>query len=240
MSEKMWKKTEGKHEKKTIRGNRTGHGMSPGNQDNAKNRRNSGAEMRSSDTVSGFLPSTSVIEAELEEERRHIGFMGTVRSTVFILIVAAAVAILVAMLILPVLRIYGTSMQPTLKKGNIVLSVKSANFQQGDIIAFYYNNNVLVKRVIAKPGDLVNIDKKGNVYINNRRLNETYLSSKAYGDTNIRLPFKVPSGRYFVMGDNRQVSLDSRNRSIGCIPAEQVVGKIVFRIWPLTSIGSAR
>ena len=122
--------------------------------------------------------------------------------------------------------------------GDIVVSVKTSDMKTGDVIAFYYNNNILVKRMIANPGDWVDIDAEGNVYVNNVRLDEPYLDDKAFGETNIELPYQVPEGKFFVMGENRSVSIDSRNTSIGCVSEEQIVGKIVFRVWPLTQIGS--
>lgn len=155
----------------------------------------------------------------------------------FILIVVAAVAVLTAVLLLPVLRIYGDSMHGTLDTGDVVVSVKTSDFQTGDIMAFYYNNNVLVKRVIAQSGDWVNIDQSGNVYVNGQLIDEPYLSSKAYGETNITMPYQVPEGRVFVMGDNRAVSIDSRNTAVGCVSSEQIVGHIVFRVWPLSEFG---
>jgi len=129
-------------------------------------------------------------------------------------------------------------MNGTLDSGDIVVSIKSTNMNTGDVIAFYYNNNILVKRVIANPGDWVDVDKEGNVYVNNAKLEEPYLDEKAYGETNIELPYQVPEGKIFVMGDNRSVSIDSRNTSIGCISEEQIVGKIVYRIWPFSQIGA--
>lgn len=165
-------------------------------------------------------------------------FLSTLRNTVFVLITVAAAAVLVAVLLLPVLQIYGTSMNPVLTEGDLVLSVKSGTFETGDIIAFYYNNKILVKRVIAQPGQWVDISDDGTVYVDNREIEEPYVSEKAFGECNIELPYQVPESRVFVMGDHRSVSVDSRNTSVGCVAEEQIVGKIVFRIWPLTKIGS--
>ena len=137
---------------------------------------------------------------------------------------------------LPVLQIYGTSMSPTLTNGEIVLSVKTGKPEQGDIIAFYYNNKILVKRVIAGAGQWVDIDEDGNVTVDGVPLDEPYLTEKAYGNCNLQLPYQVPDGRWFVMGDHRSVSVDSRDRAVGCVSEEQVVGRLVFRIWPLKSI----
>ena len=184
------------------------------------------------------LPDTAELEEAVRRDRYYHRFRNMVTSTFLTLVVVAAVAVLVAVLFLPVLRIYGKSMNGTLDNGDIVVSVKSSNMKTGDVIAFYYNNNILVKRVIAGPGDWVDIDKDGNVFVNNEKLSEPYLDDKAYGETNIELPYQVPDGRIFVMGDNRKVSIDSRNTSIGCISEEQIVGKIVFRIWPLPQMGA--
>ncbi|MGI5932374.1 MAG: signal peptidase I [Eubacterium sp.] len=184
------------------------------------------------------LPSAASIKEEYTRVTEKRRFWGTIRSSVFVLIVVAAVAVLVAVMLLPILKIYGKSMHGTLDNGNIVISLKGAEFETGDIIAFYYNNNILVKRVIATSGEWVNIDKSGNVYVNQKKIDEPYLSSKAYGETNIDLPYQVPEGKVFVMGDNRKVSIDSRSTAIGCVSQEQIVGKIVFRIWPLSEMGT--
>ena len=184
------------------------------------------------------LPTTEDLEEAVKRDRYYHRFRLTVRSTFLSLVVVAAVAVLVAVLFLPILRIYGKSMNGTLDSGDIVVSIKSTSMNTGDVIAFYYNNNILVKRVIANPGDWVDVDKEGNVYVNNAKLEEPYLDDKAYGETNIELPYQVPEGKIFVMGDNRSVSIDSRNTSIGCISEEQIVGKIVYRIWPLSQIGA--
>lgn len=186
------------------------------------------------------LPNTAELEEAVRRDRYYHRFRNMVTSTFLTLVVVAAAAVLVAVLFLPVLRIYGKSMRGTLDNGDIVVSVKSSNMKTGDVIAFYYNNNILVKRVIAGPGDWVDIDKDGNVFVNHEKLEEPYLDDKAYGETNIELPYQVPDGRIFVMGDNRSVSIDSRNTSIGCVSEEQIVGKIVYRVWPLSQIGRVR
>ena len=186
----------------------------------------------------GALPQTGELTQAVKRERYLHRFRMTIRSTFLSLVVVAAVAVLVAVLLLPILRIYGKSMNGTLDSGDIVVSVKGSGFETGDVIAFYYNNNILVKRVIANPGDWVDMDKDGNVYVNNTLIDEPYLNEKAYGETNIELPYQVPEGKVFVMGDNRSVSIDSRNTSIGCVSEEQIVGKIVFRVWPLAQMGA--
>jgi signal peptidase I len=187
---------------------------------------------------SAALPGTAELTEAVKRDRYVHRFTATVRSTFLSLIVVAAIAILVAVLLLPILRIYGKSMNGTLDSGDIVVSIKSSDLKTGDVVAFYYNNNILVKRVIANPGEWVDIDKDGNVYVNNVKLEEPYIEEKAYGETNIELPYQVPEGKIFVMGDNRLVSIDSRNTSIGCISEEQIVGKIVFRVWPFAQFGA--
>lgn len=161
-------------------------------------------------------------------------------STVNVLITASAVAVLIAMLAMPVLRIYGSSMTPTLSEGNIVISLKGSSFETGDIIAFYYNNKILIKRVIAQSGDWVDISDDGTVYVNDKKLDEPYLTEKALGECDLELPYQVPESKVFVMGDHRSVSVDSRSSTIGCVAEEQIVGKIVFRVWPIDTVGAVR
>lgn len=183
------------------------------------------------------LPETDSVEKELKRERYKRRYHSTLRSTVFSLVVVAAVAVLVATIWLPVLRIYGNSMTPTLHEGEFVVSLKGSEFRTGDIVGLYVGNKLLVKRIIAGPGQWVNIDEDGTVFVDGEELNEPYLTDKALGDVNIELPYQVPDARYFVMGDHRATSADSRNTAVGCIAEEQIVGRIVFRVWPINSFG---
>lgn len=183
------------------------------------------------------MPSIQELERELKRERYRNNYRKTLRSTVSALITVAAIAVLVATLLLPVLQIYGSSMTPTLVDGDIVLSLKESDFQKQDVVAFYYNNKILVKRVIASAGEWVNIDAEGNVSVNGELLDEPYVMEKAFGDCNITLPYQVPEGRLFVMGDHRSVSVDSRNSAVGCVAEEQIVGKLIFCIWPFSNFG---
>lgn len=182
-------------------------------------------------------PELKDLESELKRERYRTRYLSVVRSTIFTLITVAAVAILVATLWMPVLQIYGTSMAPTLTDGDIVVSRKTTNLQPGDVVAFYYNNRILVKRFIAGPGDWVDIDENGVVYVNGVMLEEKYVSEKAPGDINIELPYQVPESRIFVLGDHRSVSIDSRNSAVGCVADEQIVGQLVFKVWPMSGFG---
>jgi len=186
------------------------------------------------------LPESDELTKAVKREKYLHRFRLTVRSTFLSLVVVAAAAVLVAVLLLPILRIYGKSMSGTLNAGDIVVSVKSSRMETGDIVAFYYNNNILVKRVIGNQGDLIDMENDGTVYVNGIKQAEPYLNERAYGETNIELPYQVPDGKTFVMGDNRATSIDSRNTSIGCVSEEQIVGKIVFRIWPLIDFGPVR
>ncbi len=181
--------------------------------------------------------SMEELRDELDRVRYKKNLRAAIRNTIYTLITVAAAAVLVALLLMPVLRIYGNSMTPTLYEGNIVLSLKGSGFETGDVIAFYYNNKILIKRVIAQAGEWVDIDKDGTVYVNNVAIDEPYISEKAFGECDLKLPYQVPESRIFVMGDHRSVSIDSRNTSIGCVAEEQIVGKVVFRIWPIDKIG---
>ena len=190
--------------------------------------------------VAAEVPSIEILEAELKKERHRSTYGRVLKSTVFSLLVVAAVAVLIVVLVLPVLQISGTSMEPTLNDEEIVVAVSGAKYNTGDVIAFHFNNNILIKRVIAVDGDWVDIDDEGNVMVNGVLIDEPYVSEKAKGDLNITLPYQVPAGKCFVMGDHRTTSIDSRNKAVGCISDDMVVGKLIFRVWPLRQIGLIR
>ena len=182
------------------------------------------------------IPDVELLKKELDRVNYKTKYRSVLKSTIFMLVVVAAIAVLVATTWLPVLQIYGSSMTPTLNEGEVVVSVKGSSFEQGDLIAFYYGNKILVKRCIATPGQWVDIDEDGNVYIDGNRLNEPYVKEKAFGDCDIKLPYQVPEDRYFCMGDHRETSVDSRNSSVGCISEEQIIGRIFFRVWPFNDL----
>lgn len=182
------------------------------------------------------LPSLEQIEAERRRLKQKRQFLRVLGNTVGILLVVAAVSVLLATLFLPVLQVAGSSMEPTLEDGDVILLVKTSDFETGDLCAVRVSGSVLLKRMIAGPGDWVNIDKEGNVYVNGELLEEPYVTDKALGVTDITYPYQVPDNSIFVMGDHRSVSVDSRSSEVGCIPYEQVIGRVTIRIWPLTRI----
>lgn len=185
----------------------------------------------------GEKPSVEQLESTLRAARHASNYGKALRSTIYSLLVVAAAAILIATLVMPILHISGSSMTPVIGDGDIAAVLKGVKFDRGDIIAFYYSNKVLVKRVIASGGEWVDIDSSGNVYVNGELLDEPYLTEKAFGNCNIKLPYQVPEGKLFVLGDHRSTSADSRDQVIGPVSEEQIIGKIVFRVWPLNKLG---
>ena len=179
------------------------------------------------------LPSVEDVQVELKRERNRIRYKRILRSTVYALILVAAVAVLIASLILPVLQISGTSMEPTLNNGEIVVLLKTNKLQRGDLCGFSYSNKILIKRVIGLPGDVIVIDSEGTVFLNGEPLAEPYISEKGLGECDLEFPYEVPEETYFLMGDHRSTSIDSRSSVIGSVKRDQIVGKIFFKVWPL-------
>lgn len=183
------------------------------------------------------LPTAEQLEQELKRLKYRHSFAFTLRSTVVSLIVVAAIAVMISTMIMPVLRVTGTSMTPTLQNDQVIICNKLAECQKGDVVAFYYNNKVLIKRVIGVAGDVIDISGDGVVSVNGEPLDEPYVSELALGECDIELPYQVPDNRIFVMGDHRSVSIDSRSTSVGCVAIENVIGKVLLRVYPIDSFG---
>ena len=183
------------------------------------------------------MPTIELLEGELKQTQYKTRYGKVLRSTVFSLLVVAAIAVIIAVLLMPVLQISGNSMEPTLSDEDLVIALNNGKFKTGEVIGFYFNNGILVKRVIATSGDWVDIDSEGTGYVNGVRLDEPYISEKALGECNITLPYQVPDGKCFVMGDHRENSIDSRTTTVGCISGDKIVGKLLLRFWPLSSFG---
>ena len=191
----------------------------------------------------GYKPTLEELKAELKHEYRKHDYTRTLRNTIVVIIVVAALSVLISSFFITVLKVTGDSMTPTLETGQIVVAYNYSKFESGELIAFYYNNKVLVKRVIGSPGDWINIDEEGKVYVNGIELDEPYVSeasqyAEAVGDGNkITFPYQVPENRYFVLGDHRKESIDSRSTTVGCVTREQLIGQVVFRLFPFNVLG---
>ena len=184
----------------------------------------------------GSLPTKKQVETERKRYRRQKAYNKALSGTIYVLTIVAAVAVLIATLVLPVLQIEGTSMEPTLVNGDVVLLTKTTSFDRGELCGFSWNNKLLIKRVIGIPGDWIEIDTDGTVYLNGEKLDEPYAEQLSVGECDLEFPFQVPQEQYFVLGDMRESSIDSRNTLIGCVAKDQIVGKVFFRIWPFKTI----
>ena len=182
------------------------------------------------------LPTIKQVETERKRYRRQKAYNKALSGTIYVLTIVAAVAVLIATLVLPVLQIEGTSMEPTLVNGDVVLLTKTTSFDRGELCGFSWNNKLLIKRIIGIPGDWIEIDMDGTVYLNGEKLDEPYAQQLAMGECDLEFPFQVPQEQYFVLGDMRESSIDSRNTLIGCVEKDQIVGKVFFRIWPFKTI----
>lgn len=182
--------------------------------------------------------SISVLEEEIKREKYKSKYTKILRSTIYALIIITSISALIGTLIMPVLEVNNTTMKPLLENNEIVLSLKTKKLKQGDIIAFYQGNKILIKRVVAVPGNYISIDEEGNVYVDGEVLNEPYVTNKQKGETNIEFPYQVPESEYFVLSDERDKTTDSRNEDIGLIKKDNVIGKVIFRVWPFKKLGA--
>ncbi len=189
------------------------------------------------DNINGIRPSVKELELELQRVEKQRKTKSIVKNCLYLFLIVAALTVLVSTKVLPIFRIYGSSMEPTLRSGEIIVAIKTKKYEKNDIVAFYYNNKILVKRVIAIEGQWVDMDENGKVKVDGIYIDEPYILNTTEGECDLELPYQVPDGSVFVMGDNRLISMDSRSNSMGAIPKEQMIGKLMIRLWPLQKIG---
>lgn len=182
------------------------------------------------------IPTKEEVVGERERLKHKKEYNRVLRSTIYALLVVAAIAVLIATQFLPVLQVSGSSMEPTLADEDIIILAKTNSFQTGELCGFYWQNKLLLKRIIGTPGDIIDIKEDGTVFVNGEEIEEPYVSEKALGECDLTFPYQVPENRYFVMGDHRTVSIDSRSSVIGCVEKEQIIGKVIMRIWPLSEL----
>lgn len=183
-----------------------------------------------------YIPTKEEVEGERNRLKQKKEYNRVLRSTIYALLVVAAIAVLIATQFLPVLQVSGSSMEPTLADEDIIVLAKTNSFQTGELCGFYWQNKLLLKRIIGTPGDIIDIKEDGTVFVNGEEIEEPYVSEKALGECDLTFPYQVPENRYFVMGDHRTVSIDSRSSVIGCVEKEQIIGKVIMRIWPLSEL----
>ncbi len=180
-----------------------------------------------------LFPELEEIQNEMRRARSQSKYHQALKSTAGTIVVVAAIAVLVASIFLPVLRVTGSAMQPSFAPGNVLVAFKTRDYLPGDVCSFYYNNKLIIKRVIATGGDMLEIDEDGRVSVNGLVLEESYVPQYDLGMCDIECPFRGPDEQLFVMGDNRASSVDSRVQAFGCISKEELMGKVVLRVWPL-------
>lgn len=189
--------------------------------------------MPNKERVTVDIPTVEQVESELKRIKYKSSFFRTLVNTATIVAAVAAVSVLLSMIFFPVIQVSGDSMTPTLDDGDILVTYHSKDVTYGDLCCLSWQNKTLLKRVIGLPGDVISIDADGNVFVNQELIDEPYVIEKSLGDCDISFPYEVPDRKVFILGDNRTLSVDSRNTDIGCIDKEQIIGKVMFRIWPL-------
>ena len=179
------------------------------------------------------LPSPEQVSRAYQQDQYRKRYKRAFISTLSVLAVIAAVAVLVSTLFLPVIQVSGNSMEPTLSDGDVLVLLKSKRYERSQLCCISWQNKMLLKRIIGLPGDVVSIDTQGNVTVNGALLDEPYVSDKTLGECDVTFPCQVPEGKVFVLGDHRSTSIDSRSSEIGCVDQDQIVGFVLFQVWTI-------